>query len=143
MTVTRANQTRAARHLNNTPHYGDGNSLLADDTPSNATSEVYEAGNDTERTLKKPYTFPGCIDKWGGLGSAIALRQFPPIKEPTCDANKASEVLYNIFSNSSGNTYDKFCAALTLNNIHGLPVQTDLTWTFDASRNKVPNPVQS
>jgi hypothetical protein len=86
----------------NPPRDGDGNPLFADDTPSNATSEVYEDGNDAESTLKKPYTFPGCVDKWSGLGSAIALQQFPPVKEPTCDANKASEVPYNIFSNSSG-----------------------------------------
>ena len=122
------------------PRDGDGNPLLSDDTPADAGSDIYEAGNDTTSTLKKPYTFPGCADKWGGLASVMALQQLPPVTEPTCDMDKTSDIPYNVFSNYSGSIYDKFCAALTLNNTNGLPIQSDLTWTFDAFGNKTPNP---
>lgn len=122
------------------PRDGDGNPLQSDDTPADAASDIYEAGTDTTSTLKKSYTFPGCTDKLGGLASAMALQQLPPFTEPTCDMDKASDVPYNIFSSSSGRIYDKFCASLTLNNTNGLLIQSDLTWTFDASGNKTPNP---
>ena len=127
----------------NAPRDGDGNPLFADDTPSDATSEVYEDGNDSVSALKKPYKFPGCPDKWGGLGSAIALQQFLPVTEPTCDANKASEVPYNIFSNSSGNIYDKFCAALTPQQHSWIASPNGLDVDFRPIRKQSSEPVRS
>ena len=55
---------------------------------------------------------------------------------------KASDVPSNVFGGSaaSSNVYDKLCQALTLNSTNGLPMQTDLTWAFDPTGNKTPNP---
>ena len=124
------------------PRDADGKPLLTDTSPDTETSDDYENGIDVNVTSKKPYTYPGCSDKTNGLGSAMAIPPPPVTTDPTCDVSKASDVPSNVFggSGTAGNVYDKFCAALTFNNTNGLPMQTDMTWTFDSTGNKTENP---
>lgn len=123
------------------PRDGDGDLFYDADAVTDNTTPVYSDGTDTTSTLTNPYTFPGCPDKFSGLDSALPILKTVPMTEPTCgNVNSASEVPSNVFSTPTGNVYDKFCASLTLNNTHGLPVQGATTWAFDASGNKVPDP---